>query len=330
MKHSSYTARSVVISAGSIGSTELLLRNRDVHRVLSGMSDLVGHRYTTNGDFISLILPFRGVFLSWAGLIAGIYALIVNNYWGLRAAIVAYFFGIMISRKPFDPDIGTTNSDYISFKGRDGKPQGAYIESGRYPTPGRLFIAVYLSTFGMWRPRRYLKIIRYTNFLRKYVSPFALFARTWPIPLLKMGGDNACGNISLDQKGKAAIDYNVKANLDFYKYLNRLGRRVARITHSWWIPNLIFSAFKILEVPHNQGGLPMGEHPNEGVVDHAGRVFGYRNLMVLDGSIIPVSPRPNPALTITALCERAMEKILEQLKVQNDVTAEETAKTGEQ
>jgi choline dehydrogenase-like flavoprotein len=50
--------------------------------------------------------------------------------------------------------------------------------------------------------------------------------------------------------------------------------------------------------------------------------------MVLDGSIIPVSPRPNPALTITALCERAMEHILEQLKIQDDVTAEEIAKTG--
>ncbi len=124
-----------------------------------------------------------------------------------------------------------------------------------------------------------------------------------------MGGDKVLGTFSLDKTGKSIINYNINTNRDFYLFLNQLGKRIAKATCSWWMPNIIFNVFKVLEVPHNQGGLPMGNNSSDGVVDHAGRVFGYKNLMVLDGSIIPVSPRPNPALTILAICERAMEHV---------------------
>ena len=77
---------------------------------------------------------------------------------------------------------------------------------------------------------------------------------------------------------------------------------------------MLFYLTRKLEIPHNQGGVPMGESADQGVVDHAGRVFGYDDLMVMDGSIIPESPRPNPALTITALSERAMEHVLAQIE----------------
>ena len=48
-------------------------------------------------------------------------------------------------------------------------------------------------------------------------------------------------------------------------------------------------------------------------MDDAGRVFGYDDLVVLDGSILPRSPGPNPALTILAVSERAMDILIEQL-----------------
>jgi len=60
------------------------------------------------------------------------------------------------------------------------------------------------------------------------------------------------------------------------------------------------------------------------VVDHAGRVFGYENLMVLDGSIIPFSPGPNPALTILALAERGTSIALAQLEAGSEIRAEES------
>lgn len=308
------TAQRVVIAAGCVGSTELLLRNKEVHQTLPDLSPRLGERYTTNGDFISAIFPFRGLFVSWLGFAAVIAGLVMQQWLLAAGGGVAYALGLLISRRPYDPDLGSTNSDYIRFRGADGESQGAYVESGRYPTPVRFGIAVLLSALGLWRPRTYGRIILVTRWLRRLVPPFAMLARTWPIPLLKMGRDAAFGRFRLDSRGRAVIDYEVKRNREFYRYLNRLGRMIARAAGAWWTPNFAFWLSGRLEVPHNQGGVPMGDGPDEGVVDHAGRVYGYRDLVVLDGSIIPISPGPNPAFTILALAERAMDHIVGQLE----------------
>lgn len=60
---------------------------------------------------------------------------------------------------------------------------------------------------------------------------------------------------------------------------------------------------------HILGGCVIGEDPSKGVIDQDHRVFGYQNLYVCDGSAISANPGVNPALTITAMTERAMSKI---------------------
>ena len=65
----------------------------------------------------------------------------------------------------------------------------------------------------------------------------------------------------------------------------------------------------LLSIPttaHVLGGAVIGRSPAEGVVDQRQRVFGYENLLVCDGSVIPANVGVNPSLTITALAERAM------------------------
>jgi cholesterol oxidase len=57
---------------------------------------------------------------------------------------------------------------------------------------------------------------------------------------------------------------------------------------------------------HFLGGCVMGASPEEGVIDPWQRVYGYRGLHVVDGSAVPANPGVNPALTITALAERAL------------------------
>jgi cholesterol oxidase len=54
------------------------------------------------------------------------------------------------------------------------------------------------------------------------------------------------------------------------------------------------------------GGAVIARSPAEGVVDARHRVFGYENLLVCDGSVVPANVGVNPSLTITALAERAM------------------------
>jgi cholesterol oxidase len=57
---------------------------------------------------------------------------------------------------------------------------------------------------------------------------------------------------------------------------------------------------------HILGGVVIGASPEEGVVDARHHVFGYENLLVCDGSVVPANVGVNPSLTITALAERAM------------------------
>ncbi|GAA3355056.1 GMC oxidoreductase [Saccharopolyspora gregorii] len=56
---------------------------------------------------------------------------------------------------------------------------------------------------------------------------------------------------------------------------------------------------------HPLGGCVLGD-----VTDAYGRVRGYRNLYVTDGSLIPGSTGVNPFVTITALAERNAERVL--------------------
>lgn len=61
---------------------------------------------------------------------------------------------------------------------------------------------------------------------------------------------------------------------------------------------------------HPLGGCRMAEHPDLGVTDHTGAVFGYEGLYCIDGSIVPTSLGVNPSLTIAALSERCAEKLV--------------------
>jgi cholesterol oxidase len=62
---------------------------------------------------------------------------------------------------------------------------------------------------------------------------------------------------------------------------------------------------------HPLGGCPMADHPAEGVVDDTGKVHGYDGLYVLDGSIVPTALGVNPSKTIAALAERGVEKMID-------------------
>src|SRR3954471_8656972 len=67
-----------------------------------------------------------------------------------------------------------------------------------------------------------------------------------------------------------------------------------------------------LNVPttaHILGGAVIGEGPDTGVVDAGQRAFGYENLLVCDGSAIPANIGVNPSLTITAMAEHAMSHV---------------------
>jgi cholesterol oxidase len=92
---------------------------------------------------------------------------------------------------------------------------------------------------------------------------------------------------------------------------NRLAARMAekmRGTPGSVLPEVLFGTSS---TAHILGGATMGRAPAEGVCDERGRVFGYENLWVADGSLVPANLGVNPALTITALAEYVMSHVPE-------------------
>lgn len=68
----------------------------------------------------------------------------------------------------------------------------------------------------------------------------------------------------------------------------------------------------LLNVPttaHILGGCAMGSSAGEGVADSQCRIFGYRDMYVVDGSVVGANLGVNPSLTITAIAEYAMSRI---------------------
>jgi cholesterol oxidase len=67
--------------------------------------------------------------------------------------------------------------------------------------------------------------------------------------------------------------------------------------------------FNIPSTAHILGGCPMGDDQASGVVNHRHEAFGYKNMLICDGSIVSANLGVNPSLTIAALTERAMSFI---------------------
>jgi cholesterol oxidase len=76
------------------------------------------------------------------------------------------------------------------------------------------------------------------------------------------------------------------------------------------LPPFAWTLFKSLITPHPLGGCSMAGTRQHGVVNHRGEVFGYPNLFVADGSVIPKAIGLNPSKTIAAVSERIASLML--------------------
>ena len=90
---------------------------------------------------------------------------------------------------------------------------------------------------------------------------------------------------------------------------NAVAERLAKKMNGIPLSLLPEAAFNAMTTAHILGGCCMGESPDKGVVDFKGELFGYKNLFVADGSVVPANLGVNPSLTITALSEYIMDQM---------------------
>ena len=90
------------------------------------------------------------------------------------------------------------------------------------------------------------------------------------------------------------IKWNPKASKPVMDAVANKHIQLAEATGGKPIASPIWKYFQWLITPHPLGGCRVGNSPEDGVVDHKGEVFGYKNLYVIDGAIIPKALGLNP------------------------------------
>ncbi|TFH88444.1 GMC family oxidoreductase [Billgrantia azerbaijanica] len=266
----SESARRVVVAAGSLGSTELLLRCRDQYRTLPALSPRLGHGWCANGDFLTPALyadrevsPTRGPTISCA---------------------IDYLDGSDGGARYFVEDGG--------FPDVIGNALRAALERD---APGeRLFEGWRLLLDGLLRGR----------------DPHAHLMPWFGQGVDASDGVMRLERGWFDRDLALTLDYDVRRSRPVVQALIERHKRLAEATGGLALEPPSWTLFDYLLTPHPLGGCNMGTRAANGVVDHKGEVFGYPGLHVLDGAIVPRALGLNPSRTIAALAERAMAEIL--------------------
>jgi cholesterol oxidase len=80
LKAGSFTGRIVVVSGGSIGSTELLLRCQKQHKTLPNLGSMLGTKWSTNANYLTPAFHDRKVYPSRGPTITGGIRFFGNNH----------------------------------------------------------------------------------------------------------------------------------------------------------------------------------------------------------------------------------------------------------
>ena len=148
------------------------------------------------------------------------------------------------------------------------------------------------------QPIKFLKTLFANNYAKR--STVLLFMQTLDSTLrIKRGKFTRMKTVTEDgEKPKAFIP---EAKI--------LGEKFGKIVNGIPYANITDVLLGTPTTAHILGGSVMGENIQKGVIDKDCKVFGYKNMMVCDGSMISANPGVNPSLSITAISEYAMSKI---------------------
>lgn len=279
-------ARMVFLAAGTLGSTEILLRSSTRYKL--PVSSQLGRRFTGNGDVIafSYNTPDR-----------------VNGF-GHGAHI------------PADASVGPTIAAMIDERSKGHEKKGAMIQEGAIP--GALGFVLRFGAPVMARATHLLADttvdFRLRHIWREFDSAIrgvrhGALARTQTF--LAMGHDDGAGRIQL-RNDRVRIVWHQAGYQNIYQVIARRLRQITKVMKGRYVINPFWSRLfgRRLMTVHPLGGCCLADAADTGVVNANGEVFSgdsgdaaHPGLYVCDGSIVPVSLGTNPALTISALAE---------------------------
>ena len=264
-------AGKVVLAAGSIGTTELLLRCRDQYGTLPNVSRRLGQGWSPNGNFLT------------------------PDY---------YSDGDRVNQ-----GIGPTISSGLEFM--DGSIDGHrfYIEDDGFPNTlfnalrGRLASPIFQPL--AWLMRRHLKRSQ-----DEFNPARGLMIWLGEGIDAADGELRMRRRLLAPWKKDIDLKWRVDASRGLVDAIVEMHKRLSEAAGGRIYVPLYWRLFKGMISVHPLGGSAMGRSAADGVVDHSGAVFGHDNLFVSDGAILPKAVGRNPSMTIGALGERVADLMM--------------------
>ena len=311
----SVTADVVMLGAGALGSTEILLRSKAMGLPLS---ERLGQRFSGNGDVL---------------------ALGYNSYWqsGTDAqgqAVQRNINGVGTGRNEVAPaDLpGPCITGVIDMRQTPEVRDGLVIEEGVIPgalasllTPALFFADAMLGgefAYGASQAKpRLLDAQALGEAVQSDPGSLTRLAYTGAAgrtqTYLVMSVDEAAGRLHLEQD-RLRIDWPEAGSSPTIAKDEAWLRAANDAIQGQFIPNPLSaeSLGRKLITVHPLGGCGMGDNAGDGVVNHQGQVFSgsegdavHEGLYVCDGAVLPGAAGVNPLLTITALAERTCQAL---------------------
>ena len=295
-------AGEVILSAGSLNSTEILLRSE-----MNGLSvaPALGTRFSGNGDFFGLAY---------------------NT--GYETDVLGYPYR---DTPPAggSPEPGPNIVGIVHYNGSLPEAQRIAVEDFSFPISS---LAAAKAVFAGIRGQDTVtgnEDAQLQRLMRDLDPTMRLQDRDGALDhtmlYLVMGQDNARGTILFEaplteRDGRIRVSWDSAGQQQIFTNMNEELRRHARALQGSFISNPTWSFFNLrhLITAHPLGGCPMGDDHLQGAVDIYGRVFQadgsvHQGLHVIDGSVIPSALGVNPFLTISALTERFVARKIQQL-----------------
>ncbi|HEY3596193.1 MAG TPA: alpha/beta fold hydrolase [Paraburkholderia sp.] len=284
----SITADIVILSAGTLGSTAILLRSREAGLTVSAQT---GQHFTGNGDVLAFAFNTDHE---------------INGVgWGTHP-------------KGDIPPVGPTITGIIDHRNTPDVKDGFVIEEGSIAAPiGRVMAGV----LGVAAPAEGVSMpdpagdppladeARVADSLLR--GPHHGAMRNTQTYLV-MAHDDESGRITVED-GRPRVAWPQAGKQAIYDVVERTLIAATSALGGEYVRNPISTDLfhdRIVTV-HPLGGCAMADDAAQGVVDQAGRVFSgdagaavHAGLYVMDGAVMPISLGVNPLMTISALAER--------------------------
>ncbi|MDP8967554.1 MAG: GMC family oxidoreductase [Actinomycetota bacterium] len=294
----SVTCDRLILSAGTLGTTYLLLKNRSA---FPGLSPALGSRFGGNGDLLTFA---RNCMTEIDG------RKVPNVLDSAHAPVITSAI-----RVPDERD------------GAAAGQRGFYLQDAGQPEFVSWMLQLIDTPRSLLEQRRRLPGLVRDLFWHEDTDVGAEISELLGecsessafLPLLGMGRDVPEGTMSL-RDGGLAVDWKKNgSSKEYFERVRDVSKAVADELGGRFLDNPIWLLSRVVTV-HALGGCPMGRDDREGVVDPYGRVYNHPGLHIADGSVMPGPVGPNPSLTIAGLADRFADAILEDMKA-NTVSA---------